>query len=113
MVGSIYGGILGMTELAGDVFAEGALKQFQEQTIPSKLLQPYQINGNRYSAHAWKKLGRKDRLFASDLRAREPTELRSGTMSAYVRSSHSEAKDSELRGFLWGNGIAQSSFGML
>lgn len=37
VMGSIYGGILGMTELAGDVCAEEVLKQ----TMPSKLLQPY------------------------------------------------------------------------
>jgi hypothetical protein len=40
-MGSIYGGILGMTELAGDVFVEEALMQLQEQTISSKILQPY------------------------------------------------------------------------
>lgn len=43
-MGSIYGGIPGMTELAGDVCAEGVLKQLQEQTTPSNLVQPYQIN---------------------------------------------------------------------
>lgn len=35
--GSIYGGIPGMIESAGDVFAEEALRQLQEQTIPSKV----------------------------------------------------------------------------
>jgi hypothetical protein len=37
---STYGGIPGMIELAGDVFAEEALRQFQEQTVPSNILHP-------------------------------------------------------------------------
>lgn len=40
-MGRIYGGIPGMTELADDVCVEEALRQLQEQTIPSQFLQPY------------------------------------------------------------------------
>jgi hypothetical protein len=43
------------------------------------------------------KLGRKKPLSAPDFGVKEPNGLRSGTMSAYVRSSHSEIEDSELR----------------